>query len=247
MRQEQPAQPAQEPSRPQTKRGFLPSKELYLDDIYHCGKLEIHWTTNDRLIIKSDKDTIFGPFNIRANTDSLIYHESPDPPTDHSPVFQLMTLPNGRKHSGAVRCVTVKLDCSGDEDSYYTGLLVWLKARIADREMVRPSARQIVWDSVAGAEDRGSEFSTNQGNLSKASLDQLRQGESQRANRSLIDDRSKPAVPQKRSLSQTSMRFTPSPPPSSITRQDTSDLPVVPRPRRRMAPRGWPRPATKRF
>lgn len=68
-----PQQPSQgQPSRAPVKKNILPLKELYLDDTYHNPEmLEIHWLPNDRITIKADRLTIFGPFDIRANAHSL--------------------------------------------------------------------------------------------------------------------------------------------------------------------------------
>ena len=79
----------------------------------------------------------------------------------------------------------------------------------------RASDRNKLWESISWTEAIGSDFSTKQGDSGKSSrLDELRQGEQRRKLRQL-NDRSKPAASQKRSASQTSLRFTP-PSPSSI-------------------------------
>jgi hypothetical protein len=69
-----PQQPSQDqPFQAPAKKDILPLKELYLDDTYYNSEeLEIYWQLNDKIIIKSDRRTIFGPFDIRSNAHSLI-------------------------------------------------------------------------------------------------------------------------------------------------------------------------------
>lgn len=63
----------EQPSQAPAKKNILPLKELYLDHKYYNSEaLEINWLLNDRIIIKSNKFPIFGPFDIRSNADSLL-------------------------------------------------------------------------------------------------------------------------------------------------------------------------------
>ena len=140
--------------------------------------------------------------------------------------------PSGGRSGTTAKCLIVRLDCSspGAEESYYTDLLDWLKIRVDEKETIRyistyllslvyiiliyiicdrASTRNSLWNSIAWTTDTGSDFYTKQGDSRKSMrLDKLRQGEPRRALR-VIEDRSKPAVPQKRSASQSSMRITP--------------------------------------
>jgi hypothetical protein len=68
-----PQPPSQEqPSRAPAKKNSLPLKELYLDDThYNSENLEIYWLPPDKIAIKSDKRSIFGPIDMRAHAQSL--------------------------------------------------------------------------------------------------------------------------------------------------------------------------------
>ncbi|KAF8798789.1 cysteine proteinase [Phlegmacium glaucopus] len=245
---EQPSreQPSREkPPQAPTRNKGLPLKELYLDDTYYTGTrglLEIYWLNGDKLSIKFERRPIFGPFDIRTSGRSLTYHEDSDLPIIHDPIFQLRTYPKTVRYGADVECLTIKLDCSspGVRESYYTDLLNWLKVRVDEKDVIRASDREKLWESVqALAEARGSDASAKQGNAGKSRrLDELREGESRRARRGLIDQ----SKPLKHSASQDSLRITPPipPPTDSVVgnqklkqrpRQGASDLPesVIPR------------------
>jgi len=65
-------QPQEQPSQVPTRNRVLPLKELYLDDRHHTDELlEIYWLNGDNLSIKSNKCSIFGPFDVRADVQSL--------------------------------------------------------------------------------------------------------------------------------------------------------------------------------
>jgi hypothetical protein len=67
---EQP--PREQPSRASEKRNVLPLKEFYLDDRHWDSEgLEISWLRDDQICIKSAKERIFGPLDIRTNGGSL--------------------------------------------------------------------------------------------------------------------------------------------------------------------------------
>jgi hypothetical protein len=50
----------------------LPLKEVYLDHTLHdSGVLEIFWLSRDKITIKCDNRTLFGPCDIRVHAESL--------------------------------------------------------------------------------------------------------------------------------------------------------------------------------
>ena len=69
-----PQQPSQgQPSRAPAKKDILPLKELFIDDTHHNSEeLEIYWLPGDKITIKFNKRSIIGPFDIRANAQTLI-------------------------------------------------------------------------------------------------------------------------------------------------------------------------------
>lgn len=234
-----------EPSKAPTRKNVLLLQELYLDRKHFTGGLlEISWLSGDKISIKDDKHTIFGPFDVRTNSRSLTYQHDDDGPVVHDPVFQLKTFPKAGRHGTDVACLTAKLDCSNPDayESRYTDLFNWLKDRVDNQETIRASARESLWEGVAREAARVSELSSTKQGAGKRRLDELREGESRRAKRSLIDDQNKSLIPVKRSTSQTSMSITPPMPSLMVSgsenqklrqysRQDVGDLPesVIPR------------------